>query len=311
VTDDIATWFEEIAANEPVIARLVPVIRAVAASDEPALIVGEPGTGRELVARAIHDLSRRAACPFVEIDCADAGEAFLALELLGVDEGQTPHKIGAFEQARDGTILLGEVGELPLGLQQAALDCLDRGQVVRLRGGAPIATSARCLATSAADLAARVAAGAFREDLYRRLAAHVLRVPSLRERREDIPGLARHFLVEIASGMGRAPKRLSEGAEKVLRAYDWPGNIHQLREVVEHAALAAGGVLIEPSDFPAELRGLDSASLDEREKRHIEIALQASRGRIGQAAKRLGVSRWTLARRLKKHALPPPLEWRR
>src|SRR5213078_1915183 len=248
-----AEWLEDAIARDPVLGRLLPQLRRLAANASPALIFGEPGTGAELVARAIHDLSRRAGHPFVVIDCASLSEPLIEAELLGVDgssESRPPHKMGTFEQAGVGTVLLAEVGELPPRLQSACLQLLERREVVRLNSDAPVPANARCLAATSIDLRARVAAGLFREDLHARLAAELLTLPPLRERPEDIPALAHHFLEQCCAHLG--PRELGPEAEELLQRYRWPGNLRELRETVEEAALQARNGRIGPEHFPEQ-----------------------------------------------------------
>jgi len=303
-----AEWLEDAIARDPVLGRLLPQLRRLAANASPALIFGEPGTGAELVARAIHDLSRRAGHPFVVIDCASLSEPLIEAELLGVDgssESRPPHKMGTFEQAGVGTVLLAEVGELPPRLQDACLQLLERREVVRLNSDAPVPANARCLAATSIDLRARVAAGLFREDLHARLAAELLTLPPLRERPEDIPALAHHFLEQCCAHLG--PRELGPEAEELLQRYRWPGNLRELRETVEEAALQARNGRIGPEHFPEQMRRAPESgplsSLRDVEMRHIERVLQEARGNQRRASRILGISRWSLSRRLRKYGM--------
>jgi DNA-binding NtrC family response regulator len=306
-------WLEDAIARDPVLGRLLPELRRLAASAGPALILGEPGTGVELFARAIHDLSRRASHPFAVIDCATLSEPLIEAELLGVDgssQSKPPHKMGTLEQAGVGTVLLTEVGELPPRLQEACLQFLERREVVRLNSDAPVPANARCLAASSIDLRTRVDAGLFRRDLHDRLAGELLTLPPLRDRPEDIPVLARHFLEQCCAHLG--PREIVPEAEELLKHYRWPGNLRELRETVEEGALQARNGRIEPEHLPERLRRLPEngplSSLRDVEMRHIERVLQEARGNQRRASRILGISRWSLSRRLRKYGMQPRAE---
>ena len=305
-------WLDEAVARDPVLSPLSAQIRRLGASDAPVLIAGEPGSGRELAARAIHNLSSRASHPFVLIDCASLSEPLIEAELLGVagQGGGPPYKMGIFEQAGSGTVLVAEVGELPLRLQDALLRLLEHHEVVRLASTAPVPAHARCLASTSVDLRSRVAAGLFREELHARLATELLVLPPLRQRADDIPILARHFLIQCCSQMlGNGEVQISPEAEAVLRAYSWPGNVRELREVIEQAALTASGGRIGVEHLPDRLRGEQPGgplpSLRDVEMRHIERVLQEARGNQRRASRILGISRWSLSRRLRKYGMQP------
>jgi DNA-binding NtrC family response regulator len=306
----LENWLEDAMARDPVLSRMLPDLRRLAGSEAPVLISGEPGSGRELAARAIHNLSPRAAQPFVVIDCAALSEPLMEAEMLGIDGGSQsggPHKMGIFEQAGAGTVLLAEVGELPLRVQEALVRLLDRHEVVRLNSEEPIPARARCLASTSVDLRGRIGAGLFREDLHARLAGELLALPPLRERPEDIPALARHFLAQCCAHLGPAACDLGPEVEAALRAYPWPGNLRELREVVEEAALRARGERITLEHLPDRLRGATPGgplpSLRDVEMRHIERVLQEARGNQRRASRILGISRWSLSRRLRKYGM--------
>jgi len=289
---DVGTWLENTTSQDPILGRLFPQLRRLAASEAPVLLLGEPGSGRELAARAVHNLSERAAHPFVVIDCGDFSDPLIEAELLGIDGGTPPHKMGIFEQAGVGTVLLAEVDELPARLQEVMVQLLERHELKRLNSTTPV----------------RISAGLFREDLYRRLAAETLELPPLRERADDIRALARHFLERRP----RAPRDLTPEAETVLRAYRWPENLHELREVVEEAAMRARGERIGVEDLPERVQAAQRSgplpSLREVEIQHIERVLQEARGNQRRASRILGISRWSLSRRLRKYGLQPRSE---
>jgi len=305
---DVVTWLEETTSQDPVLGRIFPQLRRLAAS-EALLLVGQPGSGRELAARAIHNLSVRAGEPFVVIDCGDFSDPLIDAEFLGINGGTPPHKLGIFEQAGAGTVLLAEVGELPARLQGALVHLLERHELRRLNSSTAVAARARVIASTCVDLHARVSAGLFREDLYKRLSAETLELPPLRDRADDIPRLARHFLEHCCGHLPRAPRDLTPEAEAALRAYSWPENLRELREVVEEAAMRARGERIGVEDLPERVRAERASgplpSLREVEIRHIERVLQEARGNQRRASRILGISRWSLSRRLRKYGLQP------
>jgi DNA-binding NtrC family response regulator len=301
-------WLDEAIARDPVLGPLSSQLRRLGAGDGPVLISGEPGSGRELAARAIHNLSGRAGHPFTVIDCAALSEPLIEAELLGVGgrEGR-PFKRGIFEQAGAGTVLLAEVAELPVRLQEAVLRLIERHEVVRLASDSPVSAAARCLASTSVDLRSRIDAGLFRRDLHERLAAEVLVLPALRERADDIPTLARHFLEQCCAHLPGATE-LTAQAEAALKAYSWPGNVRELREAIEDAALRAQGQIgVEhlPEKVRTEPRGGALPSLRDVEIRHIERVLQEARGNQRRASRILGISRWSLSRRLRKYGMQP------
>jgi DNA-binding NtrC family response regulator len=305
------SWIEDAIARDPVLGRLLPQLRRHAAGDAPVLITGEPGSGRELAARAIHNLSARSAHPFVLVDCAGLSDSMMEPELLGVVDPATGniHKPGVFHQAGAGTVQLAEVGELPPRLQEALLRVLERHEIVPLNADSATPVSARVLATSSVDLRTRVPAGLFREDLHARLANDVLALPPLRERGDDIAALARRILEQCCAHLPQAARDLSPEAQAVLRSYAWPGNLRELREVIEEAAVRARGERIGVEHLPervrgeAQQRGGPLPSLRDVEMRYIERVLQEARGNQRRASRILGISRWSLSRRLRKYGM--------
>jgi two-component system response regulator AtoC len=309
------TWLEDAIAHDLVLGRLFPQLRRLAASDAPVLISGETGTGRELAARAIHNLSHRAPHPFVVLDCAGASEPLIEAELVGVNGasgGGAPQKIGVFEQAGQGTVLLAEVGELPPRAQEALLRLLDRHEVVRMSSTVPVPAHARCIATTSADLRARIPAGLFRDELHGRLATEVLSLPPLRERRDEIVAVAQLFLDQCCGHLPQAAREMSREAETVLRDYAWPGNLREVRETIEEAAMRARGQRIGVEHLPDRLRRTEERgplpSLRDVEMRHIQRVLEEARGNQRRASRILGISRWSLSRRLRKYGMQPRSE---
>jgi DNA-binding NtrC family response regulator len=306
-------WLEEAISSDPVLGRLFPQLRRLAAGDSPVLICGEPGSGRELSARAIHNLSHRAAHPFVVLDCADLSAPLIEAELVGMEgNGGTARKTGLFEQAREGTVLLNEVSELPSRGQEVLLRLLERHEIVRLNASTPVPAHARCLASASVDLRARIPAGLFREELYTRLATEILTLPSLRERRDDIPMLAQHFLNQCCAHLPEIARELSRDAETALKEYSWPGNLRELREAIEEAAIRARGQRIEAQHLPERVRRTEERgplpSLRDVEMRHIQRVLEEARGNQRRASRILGISRWSLSRRLRKYGMQPRSE---
>jgi two-component system response regulator HydG/two-component system response regulator AtoC len=248
--------------------------------------------------------------PFLVIDCATVSEPLVEAELLGL-EGP-PHKPGIFEQAGEGSVLLTEVGDLPPPAQEALERILERHEIRRVNSHTAIPAAARCFASTSADLRARIPVGLFRGALHSRLAAELIVLPPLRERAQDIPMLARHYLSQCCAHLGAELPELSREAEGLLRMYRWPGNVRELREVLEEAVVRSGGGRIGAEHLPASLRGNGAgaplASLRDVEQQHIERVLQESRGNQRRASRVLGISRWSLSRRLRKYGMQPHAE---
>ncbi|HEX9181289.1 MAG TPA: nitrogen regulation protein NR(I) [Burkholderiales bacterium] len=314
------------------------VFRAIgrlAQSHATVLITGESGTGKELVARALHRHSPRAAKPFIAINTAAIPKDLLESELFGHERGaftgaQTQRR-GRFEQADGGTLFLDEIGDMPPDLQTRLLRVLSDGQFYRVGGHQPIKANVRVIAATHQDLEARVRQGLFREDLFHRLNVIRVRLPSLRERADDIGLLARHFLQKSARELGVEPKRLSEAAIKHLAALPWPGNVRQLENVCHWLTVMAPGQNIEPADLPPEVReegppaapgnwiaaleqeaaaslargesGIMGQLTREFERALILRALAHTGGRRIEAAQLLGLGRNTLTRKIQELGL--------
>ncbi len=282
----------------------------VAASDATVLILGESGTGKELVARALHQSSPRAAGPFVPVDCGAIAEGVLESELFGhargAFTGAQSARRGLFEEATNGTLFLDEIGDVGPGLQARLLRALQEGTVRRVGTNESVPVNARVVAATNRDLEAAVKAGKFREDLYYRLNVVTIRIPPLRDRREDIPLLAEHFAAKHGRGEGAT---VSPEARELLLAYDWPGNVRELENVVARAlALNPSGVVV-PSDLPDRVRGgapepapglaLPAGfrpTLDELGRRYAALVLAECAGNKTRAAELLGIDRKTLYR---------------
>ena len=289
-------------ASEPML-QLLAMVERVARSSAVVLICGESGSGKEVVARAIHHFSVRFQKPWVDLSCAALPDHLLESELFGYDKGAFSgayhNKPGLFELAHQGTIFLDEIGELDPKMQVKLLRVLDGTPYYRLGGVRKVSADVRVVAASNQDLEAGVAAGQFRADLYHRLSQFTLRVPPLRERVEDIVPLARHFLA-----LQNPELRFSPAAERALQTCSWPGNVRELHNVVVRAALLAVGDEIGPEILPRWPGAAGSApalSLDGMERRMILEALASSGGHQQRAAERLGISRRTLTRKLKTY----------
>jgi DNA-binding NtrC family response regulator len=282
------------------------------------LITGETGTGKELIARAIHYNGPRRQAPFVEVNCAAIPDQLLESELFGHEKGAftgaVASKPGLFEVANGGTIFLDEIGHLPLGLQGKLLRVLEERTVRRVGGTRPVVLDVRVIAATHVDLKARARTGEFREDLYYRLDVVSIELPSLRARREDIAPLARHFLSQFAAQYGMAVPRVDERAMTALESREWRGNVRELRNVLERALILARGAVLGPDDFPdrpALALSQDSplpfpATLGEIARAAAAAMLAQCGGNKSETARRLGISRARLMRLLDANPDPDP-----
>ncbi|HEU0300272.1 MAG TPA: sigma-54 dependent transcriptional regulator [Longimicrobium sp.] len=293
------------------------VARQVSDSTATVLVHGESGTGKEMLARVIHESSGRARGPFVAVNCAAIPETLLESELFGHEKGAftgaAARRVGRFERASGGTLFLDEVGDMSPGMQAKILRVLQEEEIERVGGDRPVAVDVRVVAATNRDLGVEVAAGRFREDLYYRLAVVVVHLPPLRERGEDVELLARHYLEHFARKHGRGVYDLHDGTVELLRSYPWPGNVRQLRNVVERALLMAEGPVLLPEHLPDEVRlgqhpgdprsngGHDGLlPLRELEHLHIRRALALAGGNLGATAHLLGIHRNTLRQKLRR-----------
>ena len=279
----------EILGQAPAMQEVFRAIGRLSQSHATVLITGESGTGKELVARALHRHSPRAARSFIAINTAAIPKDLLESELFGHERGAftgaQAMRRGRFEQAEGGTLFLDEIGDMPPDLQTRLLRVLSDGQFYRVGGHTPLAANVRVIAATHQDLDARVKQGLFREDLYHRLNVIRLRLPPVRERREDIPMLARHFLAKSARELGVDGKRLTEAALQFLAAQDWPGNVRQLENVCHWVTVMAPGQVVDVADLPPEVRGesAGAAADDWRRVLEREIASRLARGESGIA----------------------------
>jgi two-component system, NtrC family, nitrogen regulation response regulator GlnG len=285
------TQAPEILGQAPAMQEVFRAIGRLAQSHATVLITGESGTGKELVARALHRHSPRAPKAFIAINTAAIPRDLLESELFGHERGAftgaQAMRRGRFEQAEGGTLFLDEIGDMPQELQTRLLRVLSDGQFYRVGGHTPLAANVRIIAATNQDLEARVKQGLFREDLYHRLNVIRLRLPALRERREDIPALARHFLARSARDLGVDGKRLTDAALKFLAAQDWPGNVRQLENVCHWVTVMAPGQVVDVADLPGEVRGEAAGGApdphDWRRLLEREVATRLARGESGIA----------------------------
>jgi formate hydrogenlyase transcriptional activator len=311
--------FEEIVGQSAALRRVLNQVETVAPTGSTVLICGETGTGKELIARAIHNLSPRHSNAFVKLNCAAIPTGLLESELFGHEKGAftgaVVQRIGRFELANRGTVFLDEVGEIPLELQTKLLRVLQEREFERLGSTRTIQTDARLIAATNRDLPEMVEEQKFRSDLFYRLNVFPVRVPSLRERPEDIPLLVRHFVQHFARRMNRAIETIPSDTMSALIRYQWPGNIRELQNLIERAViLSPGPVLRVPlQDLPARtIAGLDKGNpqtLEEAERAHILATLKDTKWVIAGpngAAARLGMNRSTVQFRMKKHGIVRP-----
>jgi DNA-binding NtrC family response regulator len=297
--------------------RVMTLIEQVAPSLASVVIAGESGTGKELVARTIHELSPRAKGPYVAINCAAMPETLIESELFGHERsaftGADRRREGCFELASGGTLLLDEIAEMKPELQAKLLRVLEDQKVRRLGGSQEVPVDVRVLASTNRDLGVEMREGRFREDLYYRLNVFSIQLPSLRERREDIPGLVEHFLLRLTVPEGKRISGIEADCLEMLRAYSWPGNVRQLRNVIERALIVCPGPMISAGDLPQEFNvstptaGTSAVevrvgmSLSDVKRQLILQTLKITGGNKVKAAQILGVSLKTLYNHLKYH----------
>jgi transcriptional regulator with PAS, ATPase and Fis domain len=299
---------DSLVGRAPAFLSMMELVSRVAPTDTTVLLLGETGTGKEMIARAIHGAGPRAGSPFVAVDCSGLAETLVESELFGHEKGAftgaLARKTGLVEVAAGGTLFLDEVGDIPLGLQVKLLRLLETGTFRRVGGVEPQHTNFRLIAATHRNLARRVQDEQFRADLYYRLAAFPIRLPPLRERREDIPALAAALLARFPRA-----RHLSEEAKECLLRHDYPGNVRELRNVLERASLLADADTIEPAHLPAELCGSGerpwrvSDGFQDAERQALASSLAAHRGTRQQLARSLGISERTLYRKLRRHGL--------
>jgi transcriptional regulator with PAS, ATPase and Fis domain len=305
-----------IIAKSKVMQNVFTFIKASAASDATILIQGESGTGKELVAKAIHQLSPRKNGTFVAVHCAALSQNLLESELFGQEKGAftgaMERRIGRFEKADGGSLFLDEISEIDLAIQVKLLRALEERQVERVGGDTPVHFDTRLIAATNKDLQKQVEKGEFREDLFYRLNVVVIDLPPLRERETDIPLLLSHYLAFFNQENGKEIQGYTADALDLLSRYNWPGNIRELRNVVERMVVLSRNKLLDRADVPANIREKTEGikvdlnadlTVDEMERRMILRALEKTKGNRTKAAEKLGISRRTLHRKINEYNL--------
>jgi two-component system response regulator HydG len=310
----------QLIGGSPAMVRTLDLVNQVAPSAATLLIQGESGTGKELIANAIHHGSPRRGRAFIKVNCAALPETLLESELFGYERGAftgaVARKEGRFELADGGTLFMDEIGDLSPATQAKLLRVLQEGEFERLGGTRTLKADVRLVAATNADLATLVREKRFREDLFYRLNVITIQIPPLRERREDIPLLAQHFLRRFAAKNAKAITGFAEETLDILQTYYWPGNVRELENVIERAIVLTRSSMISPADLPETLVGSDQAArhlvisigtpLEEVEDRLIEETLRYTKGDKTLAAKLLGIATRTIYRRVKGEQEPPP-----
>jgi DNA-binding NtrC family response regulator len=307
----------DVITKNPRMEQLLDLAREVSSLRSTVLIHGESGTGKELVARAIHFSGDRATKPFVTVSCAALTETLLESELFGYEKGAFTgaggKTRGKFEAAEGGTILLDEIGDISPKLQADLLRVLQERCFYRVGGNEEVRVDVRVIAATNKDLMEEVKQGRFRDDLYYRLNVIEMHIPALRERREDIPLLAEHFVERIAHELGKEVDGITESGLKVLMDYDWPGNVRELQNAIERAIVTSRGRLLTDTDFATLSRRGNGhngwtvpgdVSLEELERHAIVATLERTHGNVKEAAASLGVDRSTLYDKLKRYEIP-------
>jgi len=313
--------FEGVIGNSPKMHAVLAKLKSVAPTQATVLIHGETGTGKELVARAIHNNSPRKNKNFVAMNCTALNENLLDDELFGHEVGAFTGaervRKGRFEHANGGTMFLDEVGDMPLSLQAKLLRALENQEVIRIGSNEPIKVNVRLISATNRDLEAAVAAGTFRQDLYFRLKVLTIKLPPLRERRQDLPLLSAHFIKELNQRHTKQVKGISEGMRKALAGHDWPGNVRELRNVIESMLVQDVDGVLDFDDMQEEERnqlrhseggavsaaGLVGRPLYEVERYYIEQTLELTEGNREEAARRLGIGERTLYRMIQEWKL--------
>ena len=306
--------FEDIIAKSPKMQQVIETVSAVAKSSATVLITGGSGTGKELVARAIHTLGDRRNKPFVAVSCAALPETLLESELFGHEKGAFTgayaQRKGKFEVTNRGTLFLDEIGEMSANIQVHLLRVLEEREFTRVGGNEAIRVDVRVLCATNKDMKKAVASGQFREDLYYRLNVVTIELPALRERREDIPLLAQHFLRKSVVENQKEIQGFSPKAMDFLMAFEWPGNIRQLENAIERAVILTDGPWIELEDLRQESliipeTFMPTGELRQVQKNHIEGVLSQCHGNYSKAARTLGISRATLYNKIKAYGIKP------
>ncbi|HYS10038.1 MAG TPA: sigma 54-interacting transcriptional regulator [Myxococcales bacterium] len=317
---DRSSMFEEIVGSSAPLRRVLDQVARVAGADTTVLILGETGTGKELIARAIHLNSKRSSRAFIRVNCAAIPHQLIASELFGHEKGAftgaVQRRIGRFEAAEGGTIFLDEIGELPPETQVSLLRVLQERELERVGSNRPLSVDVRVLAASNRDLKSAVTEGKFREDLYYRLNVVPIEVPALRDRADDIPVLVEYLVQRFAQKSGKKITHVDGRTLELLRAYAWPGNVRELQNVIERSVVLSDGEVfyVDESWLSRNTGGIATSAPATHDRERIEAALAASQGRVSGpsgAATRLGISRQRLesrirALRINKHRFKTP-----
>jgi transcriptional regulator with PAS, ATPase and Fis domain len=302
--------FHDLVGKSPAMLRMYQLVRDVASVETTVLIEGETGTGKELIARAIHFSSARKHKPFIAANCAGLTDSILTSQLFGHKRGAFTGAVqdqqGLFEAAEGGTLFLDEIGDIPPQVQTALLRVLQEKEITRLGEAKPRKVDVRVLAATHHNLSEDVVRGSFRADLLYRIRIARIQLPALRDRREDIPLLAHSFLEQLCTATGKSIERLDPGTLHLLMSHSWPGNVRELKSAIEFAIISCKGKEVLPTDLPPEIVGASAVPnssvwiplADQDEKSRLLAALSETKGNRTQAAKRLGVSRATFYRRL-------------
>lgn len=308
--------YRDVITKSPKMQDILELTRDIASLRSTVLIRGESGTGKELIARAIHYSGDRASKPFITVSCAALAETLLESELFGYEKGAftgaSQQAKGKFELAEGGTIFLDEIGDISPKLQADLLRVLQERAFYRVGGTEEIHVDVRVIAATNKDLAEEVRQGRFRDDLYYRLNVIEIRIPPLRDRREDIPLLAQHFVDRLSHELGRPARDLSECALEVLFEYDWPGNVRELENAIERALVTCRGTVLSAADFAFLTQAMQARSawsvppnttLQEIEKQAIIATLQRTQGNMKETAAILGIDRSTLYEKVKRYGI--------
>ncbi|NHM25790.1 sigma-54-dependent Fis family transcriptional regulator [Desulfofundulus sp. TPOSR] len=308
--------FDDMVGEDPKFRESLRLARAAASSDSTVLLLGESGTGKDILAQAIHNASQRAKGPFVAINCGAIPRDLIGSELFGYTEGaftgaRKGGSPGKFELADGGTIFLDEIGDMPLELQTTLLRVLEQKAITRIGGSTVLPVNVRVIAATNRDLAAEVERGNFRRDLYYRLNVVTIRLVPLRERQGDIELLLWYFLERLGKQMGKHILSVDERVWPLVKAYPWPGNVRELQNVVERALHLAGGPTLRPEHLPEEIRRVqnnlqarkDLLPVPDYEKQVILKLLEENKGNLSRVANQLGIARTTLYRRMAKYGL--------
>jgi DNA-binding NtrC family response regulator len=316
MTTERLPWISE----DPASQRLFQLAQQIAPVPTTILITGESGTGKEYLARLIHEIGPRRDAPYLRIDCAGVPPGLAESEIFGHERGAFPgaqeRKIGHLEAAKRGTLVLDEVAALTPGAQARLLRVLQDQSMERIGGKERLQAEARVIALTNVDMATAVKEGRFREELYYRLDVVKIWVPPLRERRDDILPLAEFFHATMRAKHGKPKTKLGDPAKQLLLGYRWPGNVRELHTAVERAVITGRGEVLEPADFPAEVRTSSNRaeqesrlrSLEDIEREAIVQTLEVMGQQIGRSAEILGISRKTLLEKRKKYGLVPQAE---